>query len=396
MSFSSLFLLWASLVKYNGECDHPATPRTRAIIHVGLHKTGSTSIQQASEFYSKQIQQDGYDIPWMIDSLRTDPQKLASDSSDYSLENREFASCFLPLVTGEAKFFPCDYNLLLAGSTIASKQRNLLVSAENFSVLGLVKSDGIERLQAYLSQWDDVTIVVYYRHYYSWIASLYNQKTKNKSIKRGTYKSVQDFIATEMNSFTNKYAVKLVERLGAKFDDIIVMNMHDPSKGSPAESFFCHSVPHFSHTCDAIRRSKKEAFHLNSSVKLDPVHLVAGAIKAGLLTKDQASDASIQNSVQEKIQAIQSKGVKMKRNCLSPEVLNNLWEKSLDYKRMLFPHGISSKPDDISLEEEKMKSEFDVIANTSFCMVDVDDALSRQDWQDFFKSISLLLDKSKL
>lgn len=146
-------------------------------------------------------------------------------------ENAEFASCFLPPSSGEAKSYPCDPAFLLTGTEIANKHRNLFVSSEDFSVIDM---DGVERLRSYLTHWDNVTIVAYYRHFFSYSSSLYNQRMKNNSIKRGTYKPIQDFFTLPLN--TRKYVADVVGRFREKFDDVVVMNMHD--KISPVESFF--------------------------------------------------------------------------------------------------------------------------------------------------------------
>ena len=43
--------------------------------------------------------------------------------------------------------------------------------------------------------------------------------------------------------------------------------------------------------------------------------------------------------------------------------------------------------DYLTKDEKQMKSEFDLAAKTSLCMVDIDIALSETEWKKFFKSI---------
>jgi len=116
------------------------------------HKTGTTSIQDAAGAYSKQLQEDGFDTVCVMDE-------------DENECTRHFSSCFLSSKSGEACSYPCDHNLFLAGSSIAQNKRNLFVSTEDFSGIGLMGSGGVDKFYAYLSQWDTVTIIVYYRHF---------------------------------------------------------------------------------------------------------------------------------------------------------------------------------------------------------------------------------------
>ena len=126
---------------------------------------------------------------------------------------------------------------------------------------------------------------------------------------------------------------------------------------------------------------------MNPSVSLHPVHLMAGALKAGLLSQAKAGNNTLRKAVGKKVEAVESSstnGGKMKLKCLPSESLDRLWQRSLEYKRSLFPDGLSG---DILKEEQEMKAEFDLAAKSSLCSVDVDNALSQKDWQDFFKSL---------
>lgn len=250
--------------------------------------------------------------------------------------HQAFLKLFFSSKSGEACSYPCDYNLFLAGSSIAHNKRNLFVSTEDFSVIGLMGSGGVDKLYAYLSQWDTVTIIVYYRHFFSFIGSKYNQRMKNKSIERGHYKTIQEYMSLDQQSDDSKYTLKLVQRLQRKFDNIVVVNMHDRS---PVDSFFCHAVPFFEKTCNAIRSEERQDV-MNSSENLHHVHLLAGAVKAGLLSREKASELSVQKSVHRKVREIESlpsnKNV-LKMKCLSSKTLQDLWQRSITYKRTLLP-----------------------------------------------------------
>jgi hypothetical protein len=69
-------------------------------------------------------------------------------------------------------------------------------------------------------------------------------------------------------------------------------------------------------------------------------------------------------------------GTAFARACPSINVLNSLWEKSLAYEQLLFPHSNTSL----------MREHFDEMAQTKLCKVDVDNVLKEKNWCDFISS----------
>lgn len=353
--------------------------KTYAVIHMGVHKTGTTSIQDDSEDLQKELQADGYDTPWSL-----------LDSTDESKEDRvkrfsqiEFSACFRHTMN-------CKPELLEAGLEVASKQRNLLVSAETFSRAG---TPNMVELKDYLSSWSDVVVVVYYRHFFSWIGSLYNQQTKNSlraDYINNEYRSLDEFVETAMKSSTgiNKgFSANTVKRAKEVFDNVVVMNMHDKSMGDATESFYCHAIPNANHTCAALREKESNTGSTkdNGSEDLDYMHLIQGAAQSGLIKirRENIDETSaLLDAVKRKIDKFYKKGKELKRNCLQQSTLDMMWNLSLEYKRTLFP--VSHDP---SLDEDNMKLEFEKASKTTLCTVDVEETLSQETWQNFFKSL---------
>ena len=138
--------------------------KTKALVHMGPHKTGSsTNIDN--------LRKDGYEMPWVVDkngNLCGD-HRLDSLHGKYLLFNQaNFAKCFVP--PSARGRIPCNPDLLLSGLEIAQRRSNLFVSAEAFANLD---SEGLKMLSGYLSHWDEVTIVVFYRRFYDWLSSMY-------------------------------------------------------------------------------------------------------------------------------------------------------------------------------------------------------------------------------
>ena len=144
--------------------------RTRAVIHMGIHKTGTTSIQAQSYEKRDLLKLDGYEMPWYAYLERKRREGHEIELKVPYMNQRNFATCFLSsdAARKDRSSFPCDPDLLLSGTDIAQRNRNLFVTCESFV---FIDPEGLDALASYLSRWDEVTIVIYYRRFYSWIAS---------------------------------------------------------------------------------------------------------------------------------------------------------------------------------------------------------------------------------
>merc|ERR1712194_628556 len=101
-----------------------------AVIHVGPHKTGSTSIQTASSLYIDLLKEDNYEMPWSY----MNKNGLKNVNGKYLQKNQvNFASCFLPNDHLTATRFPCNPELLHFGLEIAKQEKDLFISAEDFA-----------------------------------------------------------------------------------------------------------------------------------------------------------------------------------------------------------------------------------------------------------------------
>lgn len=194
---------------------------------------------------------------------------------------------------------------------------------------------------------------------------------------------VQQHMLEGAEYYPDIFATPLVKRLQIEFDDIIVLNLHDKSKGGASESFFCHSISDFPRTCGAIRNDNEE--HGNSSVDIDHIHLTNAAIGSGLLELGE-DYGHILELVKDKFSAMKNEGYEFKQKCLSPGVLDKLWKMTLGFKRDLFPDDMANA-NDPSLDEANMRSDFEQAAVSSLCMLDVDDVFSHADLQEYFKSL---------
>ena len=172
----------------------------------------------------------------------------------------------------------------------------------------------------------------------------------------------------------------LLQRLKEIFDNVVVMNYHNEHVKGPDESFFCHALPSATQTCNAIVTDDTSVLR-NERINLDHSDLAYGATKAGLIKIE--SDKKM-NEVAKALQSHQEKTLKLKssdfkRQCLPPDILQELWELSLGFELTLFPEYVNSTANDL-------RSDFEEAAKTTLCKIDIEKTLKEEKWQSFFNS----------
>ena len=100
-------------------------PVLHAVLHIGPHKTGTTTIQEISRQLVGTIVQDGYDMPWNHMDDKTHLRIIQNQV--------QFATCFLDV----SRTYPCSKELLQSAHDIAKQNHSLLISSETFSSIGL-------------------------------------------------------------------------------------------------------------------------------------------------------------------------------------------------------------------------------------------------------------------
>ena len=353
---------------------------SRAVIHMGPHKTGTTTIQEGFDRannvpLSNFLSLDRYKMPW--NEIQSN-QGHRSNKGLQAMHNQvNFATCFLKESRPIADLYPCDHNLLLEGSAIASREDNLFISAETFAH---VDSDGFKLLASYLSQWEEVKIIIFYRRYYEWLLSACNQMYK--SVKRTERRSILELL-DKLHAKTHEN--NLYTRLKEHFENIEVVNFDErKSKGDLLEYFYCHSLPDATHTCNAIQSKDSNTKELNSATTtLEYEDLAFAALDAGLHTIDILNNEKLKNMVVKAVQDHQEKKLNLtsndlKRVCPEQLFLDQIWSITLMYQNMFFPDPI---------HESDMRSEFEVLAKTKMCEVDVKNILKSKVWRDFFRSL---------
>jgi hypothetical protein len=357
--------------------------KTRAVVHMGIHKTGPSTIQSYSVLLQHELKLDGYEnVKDMMQKVKRGDGEKPRETFHWMVENGRFASCF----TSERRTLHlpnCDPQILLNGLQLAERQISLFISFEDLSN---INQEGASMLKTYLSKWDEVTIIVYYRRYYSWILSAYHEMNRYKAMS--SRRQLLEYVNECSTVMPYIYAIPLIERLkaGGLGDKMKIVNFHDRSHGSLEETFYCHVMPYARNACDAIRSGKKVP-PSNVGPNFDYDDLALGARKARLIQFND-TNASETKFVIQAIQNHQEKTLNLTtrdfpRLCPSEDTLNRIWNTSLMAEMSLFP----SLFENFTEGESNMRNDFELAASTSLCVVNVNWILQQDTWESFFKSL---------
>ena len=143
------------------------SPKPMAILHVGPHKMGSTSVQAALATFHEELTQDGFMVPSISDGY----QRLYAAASYLRCPKGEVEPCphmTCPLKCDDPEVEQGWRNLIIALDTARAEGKGVILSAEDFDRPDVRVKELFDALHGF-----DVTTVVMYRHYFDWIASVY-------------------------------------------------------------------------------------------------------------------------------------------------------------------------------------------------------------------------------
>ena len=377
-----LLLLAFSAIKtelYEISLKEPATERHRqttartqpqhAIIHIGPHKTGTTSIQWISQ--TEELQMDGYELPYLQDEKYY----------HYSENQWNFANCFLPETHFARMRNPCKPELLNAGKEIAKAGKNLFVSSEDFSFLHDIKS-----LSDYLQPWDKVTIVLTYRRYYDTLQSLWSELNKENVFYKFS-KPNESKIAMLARCYRNpskRDPRLMLAKFKNQFENIKVLNFHDRTKDL-VEALYCDTFPDANITCSTLKDVLPKLSRYNVQREMVYGELAVGAVEMGLIPtnfqthKEMKAVVDCIRDYQEETLGLTKYDFQMV--CPPEDMLNGLLDLSLEIENSMIPYFY-----DTSLGEAQLRSDFEKQRTTKLCDIDVNSTLAKPEWQDFFQS----------
>lgn len=372
-----------------------------AIVHIGPHKTGTTSIQAYTAILHDELGKDNYEMPWAL--LAHDLQHVNAEPY-INLNQFNLVSCLQDIkeLWPEAK---CNPALIDATSKIAASKKNILLTAEEFARTDIVH---IDRLKSLLKPWKNVKIVAYYRRFCDWLFSYWHQFAKYQSVEyRHSFPEYISNVEAMEQLHDHTYTVGAVSHYRVYFNDVVVFNMHDMGEyRDVSEIFYCETihVPDvtinpdqpkktepgvMTNTCAAIKdRDEHGRFiDFNHAHALVYEELAWHAIQSNLITTNDTFTikeiTTMAKHHQERTLNKTQYDFHGYMICPSTELLDWLLQTTLDDEYEFFPKFFES-PDG----EEVIKAKFEKDSNSKFCAVDSRRIVKEHEsWRQFFSSI---------
>lgn len=343
---------------------------THAVVHMGPHKTGSSFIQRVSKILVKELESDGYEMPWV--DLEGELDFKTPPSTQV-----QFATCFFPESSKLRQTYPCKDELLES----AKLQKNIFISSEDFYA---IDEQGMVKLRDFLSHWDRVTIVLFYRRFFDRAQSIYCEEMKYKP--RLDLKAAYDRIDLGKDyglthppeeQFGSLTFFQFIDMCRRYFDDVKILNYHDPKK-SIHETLFC-ALPNSQATC-AAAGELAELERVNEGNQIEEyTKLVLTAIKMGMVNSDYYSVLKNINIVKS---VVEMTSFEFKMICPSNATLEYLRHESLDMEKKLFPTFFKSPFGESALIEE-----FNKQSKKQLCEIDRNTTLEGRFWREILLGV---------
>ena len=369
--------------------------KTTALIHMGPHKTGTTTLQAYSKTFINQLKEDGYHLPfdWAPDDVSKRLTVVRDQRNAMS-----FASCFLNSPEAMRNQDPCAHEYVRAGANIAAEGKSMLVTSEGFSLLG---DHALKSLATYATaSFDEVIVVVFYRRHFEWFVSFFNECWKNRIFGGNNFHYensilwfTEMFVINGIREFENdakrheeaRHTFFILDMLKKHFENVKVVNMHDDGKDNN-EEFFCEIMPHANRTCEGVRENVMAKKEIVSNPSIDLIYgdLAYKAMKQGMVQiQNHEQMTQVTNAVQKhQLETLGLTKHDFPLTCPSSEVLDQILSLSLTMEETLFPEFYRSPQG-----EESLRASFQKYAETKLCTL-ADEAVRDPVWIDFFKSFS--------
>lgn len=334
--------------------------KIKVVIHIGPHKTGTTSIQKGIHDYKEIIARDGYVIPGEEDAPGKFQKLNPSHNIAFSLlQNRNFKG-------GKDR----EVFKALSAFLQRSKQekKNVLLSSENFDMVDpklmkMIFDDSFE-----------THIVIVYRRYHEWLQSSHSQRLK------GAYSTnYVTFVTNFVDKLKRKSSLGLKEAYGTFFENISILNYHEEKR--LLDSFFCDSISGLNNTCQHVKNQVEEVRQNTRSKYAEFTQLIKLS-KERNVTKKEVEEKEAGKQIQSFVHStlnIETKDLPSK--CIDNDVLDNIYGFSLNQEKTLFPVWFEARGG-----EDRFRKDFEKFYETSLCAIDSEAILEDERWVTFLGS----------
>jgi len=217
-----------------------------------------------------------------------------------------------------------------------------------------------------------------YRRFYEWLPSIYFELHKPKTLHRSTevetYPSLVQWLSKD-NIAYYKYLYTVADRFSAVFDDVVVLDLYGDT--DIVSSFYCSALSDATESCKN-KGMKGDARIARTSIdqNLDYQRLVNIAVARGIL-RTNLNIHQIAGKVAELSQYLE-----MRKDCLSAEISDIIWEITLDAERKQYPQRYENQ-----YSESVLRTSFVELVNTKLCSFRVDEILADPKWLDLLSSM---------
>lgn len=360
-------------------------PSLHALIHVGPHKTGCTSLQQYIVFNSRVLHQDNYVQP-LVPERGSLWKRSSYIAHCFQAEDEKDSWYGCPSTKRESIL---NYFTSFLSEAVQNKQ-NVIMSAEDFSRSTI----NVGELRDYFVPHFKMHVVLHYRRFYDWLPSFYNEAAKMGSLPRLGDKKYQptfaEWISLDgiLEKFKNTYVSSVYDRF-TQFSDInvTVVNLHqkkyDDYNMTAFGEFFCNHVDNATNTCAHVTsrkegKSNKSEKRVAAFVFVSQVNLYH-PIKLSKSGPKRYKRHAIEKKYNEMIKA----GKDIPLACPLAEIRDKLLKLSIEYEKKLTPAWWHNSVDGLkSLEED-----FNIKSLSKFCDVDTEKVVKSKEWYDFLTNL---------
>eukprot|EP00551_Chaetoceros_affinis_P000803 CAMPEP_0203661638 /NCGR_PEP_ID=MMETSP0088-20131115/59716_1 /ASSEMBLY_ACC=CAM_ASM_001087 /TAXON_ID=426623 /ORGANISM="Chaetoceros affinis, Strain CCMP159" /LENGTH=469 /DNA_ID=CAMNT_0050524325 /DNA_START=100 /DNA_END=1509 /DNA_ORIENTATION=+ len=382
-----------------------------AVVHVGPHKTGSTTLQQFLVSKENILRTDNYQMFWSGNRKRT--SFLAHCFVDK--EEPEWYGCSEEVTRQSPltrEHVLAIFRAVLDGAL--DNGQNIIMSSEEFDRL----SFDVAAFRSYLVPGFRVHIVISYRRFYDFIISFYNQMLSHRNIHGDRFQTIsfEEWVVNSDNDVIEEVSQMHtygVYKRFAEYEDfnISILNLHNSSNDqSTLENFFCNHVDNAVNTCEHAK-SIGNTMNENGSTDLffkiffdsipdhlpvKPRELIAHweVIKSKFEGMEEIFFDSIPDHLPVKPreliphwEAIKSKFEGMEEHpllCPSDETKQRLLELSIQFEKKMTPESWYNSDDGIKTLVEDFENKMNT---TKFCVADTKKILETNEWQELKSSI---------
>jgi hypothetical protein len=361
------------------------------VLHVGPHKTGSTTLQMNLYNYEQELRQDGFFLPGEIPGQHARFKSLANIAK--SLRGHEYDT--------NGKTWPAFHAFL--NRTI---DHNIILSSEEFDM----PSVNITRLASLLES-RRVHVVIVYRRVYTWLFSLYFElhrkllSVENIQLLRGGEASssrkrfytfaewlrLQLVEVKDPTQFQHPFqAGAVLRRYQEHFGEVSIINFEAPLEDSIYVDFCCRILSvaaYHNTTCQRAVKENKSTPVGNKGSSLEPSRILYAAQESGLVnlqTKQQIQNAT--SSVGRLLDEWNnSNHLNKYQDCLEPYWIEALFQSSLQEEREIVLSWFQQDNNG----EAGLRSAFQSFreSKSPFCAVNTTKLFQNQEWQTLLQKL---------